>query len=138
MKFQALIKTLPILLALSLLTPSGKAIAQTTNIPPPIDPRIPTSALPGESVYDWSMRLGYAAAKEEDYSTALSYFMTALEERPSDRYATIAYWNMMRYLNGDTQISDYERYMNIGYDATGKRDYHTALINFRRALNERP
>jgi hypothetical protein len=32
----------------------------------------------------------------------------------------------------------YTRYMNIGYAATQKRDYQTALINFRRALNERP
>jgi len=32
----------------------------------------------------------------------------------------------------------YNRYMRIGYAATQKRDYQTALINFRRALNERP
>ncbi|MDX2216921.1 MAG: YARHG domain-containing protein [Oculatellaceae cyanobacterium bins.114] len=33
--------------------------------------------------------------------------------------------------------SAYDRYMRIGYDASRNRDYQTALINFRRALNER-
>lgn len=28
--------------------------------------------------------------------------------------------------------------MRIGYTATQQRDYQTALINFRRALEERP
>jgi hypothetical protein len=34
--------------------------------------------------------------------------------------------------------SAYSRYMRIGYTAAQKRDYQTALINFRRALNESP
>lgn len=34
--------------------------------------------------------------------------------------------------------SDYDRYMRSGYTATAKRDYRAALINFRRALSERP
>ncbi|HAG83418.1 MAG TPA: hypothetical protein DCL61_20295, partial [Cyanobacteria bacterium UBA12227] len=32
----------------------------------------------------------------------------------------------------------FTQYMNVGYAATDQRDYQTALINFRRALNERP
>ena len=32
----------------------------------------------------------------------------------------------------------YERYMRMGYDATNNRNYQTALINFKRALKERP
>ncbi|NEP54139.1 MAG: hypothetical protein F6K65_37260, partial [Moorea sp. SIO3C2] len=34
--------------------------------------------------------------------------------------------------------SDYTEFMNIGYAATNTFDYQTALINFRRALEERP
>lgn len=34
--------------------------------------------------------------------------------------------------------SDYNRYMRLGYTATAKRDYPTALINFRRAERTRP
>ena len=34
--------------------------------------------------------------------------------------------------------SDYNRYMKLGYTATAKRDYSTALINFRRAQRTRP
>ena len=33
---------------------------------------------------------------------------------------------------------DYTRFMRIGYGATEQFDYHTALINFRRALEARP
>jgi len=35
-------------------------------------------------------------------------------------------------------INDYTRAMEIGYAATAQGDYHTALINFRRALEARP
>jgi tetratricopeptide (TPR) repeat protein len=36
------------------------------------------------------------------------------------------------------QPSNYDRYMKAGYDAVNKKDYQTALINFRKALSERP
>jgi hypothetical protein len=39
---------------------------------------------------------------------------------------------------GNVQSGNYSRYMRIGYTATQQRDYQTALINFRRALEERP
>lgn len=38
----------------------------------------------------------------------------------------------------EPQQSNYDRHMQIGYSATKKRDYQTALISFRRALAERP
>jgi hypothetical protein len=47
----------------------------------------------GESSYDRYMRLGYAAQQEEAFATAADYFRSALLERPSDRWAIIAYWN---------------------------------------------
>ena len=34
--------------------------------------------------------------------------------------------------------ANYDRSMKIGYDAVKNKDYQTALISFRRALNERP
>ncbi len=34
--------------------------------------------------------------------------------------------------------SDYDLYMQFGYRAVQRRDYSTALVNFRRALQERP
>lgn len=34
--------------------------------------------------------------------------------------------------------SQYNKYMRQGYSATAKRDYRTALVNFRRALKVRP
>ena len=36
------------------------------------------------------------------------------------------------------QQSVFRRYMLTGYAATKQRDYQTALVNFRKALNERP
>jgi len=41
-------------------------------------------------------------------------------------------------LQVERQQSDYDRHMQVGYSATKKRDYQTALISFRRALAERP
>ncbi|MEL7502970.1 MAG: hypothetical protein AAFN18_10930 [Cyanobacteria bacterium J06554_6] len=37
-----------------------------------------------------------------------------------------------------TTEDDYTRYMRLGYAYTNQFDYNTALINFRRALAERP
>lgn len=36
------------------------------------------------------------------------------------------------------QLPVYDRYMRAGYAATERRDYETALVYFRRALDERP
>ncbi|MGB3614066.1 MAG: hypothetical protein WBA10_09750 [Elainellaceae cyanobacterium] len=36
------------------------------------------------------------------------------------------------------QSSEFDRYMVAGYEATDQRDYETALLYFRRALDERP
>lgn len=36
------------------------------------------------------------------------------------------------------QLSDFDRYMEAGYEATAQRNYETALLYFRRALDERP
>ncbi|MEB3308664.1 MAG: tetratricopeptide repeat protein [Snowella sp.] len=108
------------------------------------DPLPPTVAYPLESPYNRYLRLGYAAQQRGDYQTAANYFRSALAENPRDRYATIAYWNAMDASTKSTRSnttateSDYDRYMRIGYDATEREDYQTALINFQRALKERP
>lgn len=36
------------------------------------------------------------------------------------------------------QESNYDRYMQTGYAAVNKKDYQAALVNFRKALKERP
>jgi len=151
MKFWSSMKFLPAILLLAIAVPVQQVKAQTTATPSQTTVPKPASALPGETAYDYNMRLGYAASKQADYATALVYFRNALYVRPGDRLATLAYWNMADQMEKGssartattsqpqtTTRSDYERYMIIGYQATEKRDYQTALINFRRALKERP
>ncbi len=114
----------------------------------PVPEAQPAPGVPWEDPYDQSMRLGYAASQAGDPSTAVIYFSNALAIRPGDRLATIAYWNMIDQLErmGATEpdaaptgeATDYDRFMRIGYEASANRDYQTALINFQRALNERP
>lgn len=48
--------------------------------------------------YTRAMLIGYAAAEEGDYQTALINFRRALAERPRDRYARAAIANMERYI----------------------------------------
>ncbi|PZD71507.1 hypothetical protein C1752_06127 [Acaryochloris thomasi RCC1774] len=99
----------------------------------------------GELAYDFHMRRGYAAVKQDDHVSAAIHFRNALYERPLDRDATTAYWNAQSALQdkadgsaNDPPETDYDRYMEIGYDATESGDYQTALINFQRAQAERP
>lgn len=129
----------------------GLAIATTVS---PVQAQAPTSTTPpptteimrpGESPYNYYMRLGYAAAQRKAYQMASLHFRNALFEKPRDRDATVAYWNMHDAINkqadspNQTQPeSEYDRYMEIGYDATEEGNYQTALINFERALSERP
>ncbi|MFE4105125.1 tetratricopeptide repeat protein [Almyronema epifaneia] len=106
----------------------------------------PTTAYSGETTYDRYMRLGYAAQQREDYLTARSYFRSALYERPNDRQATIAYWNVVNGLqDGDAGLgavtgeeTAYDRFMRLGYDATERSDYARALDFFQQALAQRP
>ena len=151
MKLWRSMKFLPAILCLAIAVPVQSVKAQTTASPTQTAVPKPASAVPGETVYDYNMRLGYAASKQGDFAEALVYFRNALYVRPGDRLATIAYWNMADQMekapsaraatNAQPQTadgSDYERYMKIGYQATENRNYQTALINFRRALQERP
>jgi len=41
-------------------------------------------------------------------------------------------------LPAERQQPEYDQHMQVGYSATQKKDYQTALINFKRALAERP
>lgn len=104
---------------------------------PPASPA--TSEVTSE--YDAAMQAGYAAVENRDYQRALPYFQKALELRPGDTYAQKAIENVEGYLQrqkAQSADSDYDRAMRIGYHAAQNRDYQTALINFRRALKERP
>lgn len=99
----------------------------------------------GESPYDRYMRLGYAAAKEKKYTIATDYFRSALYERPDDRLATIAFWNMKHKMNQEnvqsappTNIENYNRYMRLGYDANQRQHFQDALTYFQKALQAKP
>lgn len=157
MKLTYLAKCIPLFVAVAILAPAENAKAQTRVLkivqPPQTQTVVPTPATTKEGIptygseyaYDRYMRLGYAATQRKDHQAALSYFKLAIQERPSDRYANIAYWNMVDLVKGKNAPSakkvaetKYERYMRIGYDATNNRNYQTALINFKRALKERP
>ena len=117
----------------------------------------PSSARPGEAPYDYYMRLGYAASKRDNPRVAIQYFRNAIAVRPGDRLATIAFWNMYDQLvqtEGEPQtvtantqtepqqnqqpLSDYDAYMNQGYNATDAGNYTEALQFFRQALQLRP
>lgn len=110
----------------------------------PSDVPLTYNVYAGEAAYDRYMRLGYAAAQREDFSTALTYFRSALYERNNDRQATIAYWNAVDGLRdgefGTDQNpeSTYDRYMRLGYDATSRGNYRQAMKFFNQALGERP
>jgi uncharacterized protein HemY len=99
----------------------------------------------GESAYDRYMRLGYAAAKEQKWAIASDYFHSALYERPNDRLATIAFWNVNSHINstgGSSEtikaIETYDRYMRLGYDAVQRHHFQDALNYFQGALKIKP
>ncbi|MDJ0734963.1 MAG: hypothetical protein QNJ47_13000 [Nostocaceae cyanobacterium] len=120
--------------SLSLLAPQSLKAEEIINQTPLV------VAYQNESTYDQYMRLGYAAMQRKDYRTAAQYFRYALYETPKDKKATIAYWNARNEIKEDKNPSQtaYDRYMEIGYDATEAENYQNALINFQRALQERP
>lgn len=133
-------KALPIFALSMILAPLASFDLPASAKPEPIIQTVPQAEAP----YDFFMRQGYAAAKEKDYATAARYFRNALFESPGDRDALTAFWNAKDALRpqdearSDAEITDYDRYMEIGYEATESGDYQTALINFRRALSEKP
>lgn len=125
---------------------SGFSLSISPSLAQPTPPS-PTIQIgnPNEPPYDNYMRLGFAAMERKDYQAAAAYFRDALFYVPNDREATIAYWNARKALHDQLSPqaaapveSNYDRYMRLAYDETQKRDYQSALINFRRALNERP
>ena len=114
------------------------------NADSPSDVPLTYNVYAGETPYDRYMRLGYAAAQREDFSTAITYFRSALYERNNDRQASIAYWNAVDGLRDgefgtdQTPESAYDRFMRLGYDATTRNNYAQAIRFFERALSERP
>ncbi len=131
-------------LSIAACLPSARAAGDIAAPTGPLLAQAAPSAATGRP-YDSYMRLGYAASKRGDHLAAVTYFRDALFYVPSDREATIAYWNERRALHDQQAPADrtpresaYDRFMRLGYDETHSRDYQSALINFRRALVERP
>lgn len=83
---------------------SGNA-AVTSPAEKPGSPATPAGEKPEASKagtpYDRYMKAGYAATEKKQHQTALLYFKRALDERPSDTYATQAIRNVEAYLRGD-------------------------------------
>ncbi|MEM1366704.1 MAG: hypothetical protein AAGG02_01565 [Cyanobacteria bacterium P01_H01_bin.15] len=99
----------------------------------------------GESAYDRYMRLGYAATQAQKFTEATELFYSALTVRPGDRLATIAFWNAKHNLNAQnpdgtqkSDLSNYNRLMRLGYDATQAHQFAKALTYFEAALQEKP
>lgn len=133
---------LPVVVAIATLVPGQRTEVQAQEIP---QSDLEEYYYPRETPYDRYMRLGYAAMQRENYDNAAAYFRAALYQHPQDRQAMIAYWNARDAINEQGQDRDqnqpksnYDRYMQMGYDATEEGDYQTALINFKKALTERP
>ena len=126
----------------SILNIAPDTLSQTAPI---VSPQSAQAATANEPSYDTYMRLGYAASEKKNYQDAANYFRSALFHVPDDRAARIAYWNSINALKEAQTISDrtpvesdYDRYMRLGYEETQSRDYQSALINFNRALEQRP
>lgn len=112
--------------------------ATSTDVQPSLE------AYQGEIPYNRYMRLGFAALQEQEFTTAVDYFRSALYERPNDRRATIAYWNAVDGIQDgnagldENSDSAYDRYMRLGYDANQRGEYAAALTFFQQALELRP
>ncbi|NER82198.1 MAG: hypothetical protein F6K42_22080 [Leptolyngbya sp. SIO1D8] len=66
------------------------------------DPSQPITT-PAEEDYTQAMLIGYAAAEQGDYQTALINFRRALEARSGDQYALAAIANMEAYIERQRQ-----------------------------------
>lgn len=129
-------------LAIALLIPAERLQAQNS---PTVRTEPLNYASPTQSDYVRFLRLGQRAMQQGDYAAAVNFFKNAFFERPNDQQALTAFTAARDYLNktrsarNRTQAEPaYDRHMRIGYNATRQGDYQTALINFRRAIAERP
>lgn len=83
---------------------SGTAATSSTDKPaiPSTPDNADKPAAPKQgTAYDRYMKAGYAATEKKQHQTALLYFKRALDERPSDTYATQAVRNVEAYLRGE-------------------------------------
>lgn len=144
MKLPRLITPLPVVITLAFFIPAqqAKAVeAASTSVPSKSTDALELNSSPTNDFacsYADCMQLGYEATEARNYEKALSYFTLALLQRPGDRYASLAYANVTTYIDANKSRSDYERYMRLGYAATKKKEYQTALYYFRMAFKERP
>lgn len=79
----------------------GVTMGTETGAPPAAPaPASPSPAVTDNAgqAYTQAMLIGYAAAEQGDYQTALINFRRALAERPGDKYALAAIVNMQSYI----------------------------------------
>ncbi len=101
----------------------GAAIADGMPGSAPATPAAPATGAPtsppnpGNDDYTRAMLIGYAAADQRDYQTALINFRRALAARPGDRYALAAIANMEAYIDQARQ-AEIRRQRAIDLQAT--------------------
>lgn len=83
---------------------------ETGTEPPPDISEQPITA-PAPDAYTQAMLVGYAAAEQQDFHTALINFRRALAERPGDKYALAAITNMEAYIEYQRQVAARRQYV---------------------------
>lgn len=81
-------------------------------------PANPIYLAQANSAYTQYMRRGYSATKQRNYPAALSYFKQALQQRPGDRYASIAKRNIEGYIARDRRSARGRR-GDLAFNSTG-------------------
>lgn len=91
------------------------------------------------AAYDRYMQIAARARQQGDFNTALINYGRAIRESRRDPAATEAVQQLIEeHLQRlEPDYPDYVRYVRIGNVAISE-DIDTAIINFRRALAERP
>lgn len=137
------------LLGLTLAAPAGATPTLARADALPLVEKAPDARVPeiagGSLFYQSAMQRGYLSVVSEDYEAAASFFEDALRAEPGNKYAEIAYTNVVEMLDetrtgipDEGEMSDYDRYMDIGYEAARSDAYVFASLFFAKALGERP
>lgn len=112
----------------------GTAPAPNQETPTPTPPPEPETP----DAYTQAMIVGYAAAEQKDYQTALINFRRALAERPGDRYALAAIRNMETYIAQQqaeaAKRREIDRLQTVLAAAVDQRDWACAAATVDRLV----
>ncbi|HEY9852501.1 MAG TPA: tetratricopeptide repeat protein [Leptolyngbyaceae cyanobacterium] len=104
-----------------------------------------STANPSFSQTDYQrwLRMAENARKSGQYDTALTYYQRAADaspDGPNDPDINTAITEVLaeRLASVEQRNPNYGRYIRIADEAYSNGEYDTAIINYRRALKERP